>query len=227
MHIEKILEPLFGTHALTKFFIAVTFLAFPFTAKVRADFSTHNTTAANTFGFTSDVFYVEESTNAIITVDFIPGDRSYSGSVDYSITGGTAEPGEDYEPVNGTLVFSGPGTPVPVIKILVNQESLNEGAKTVEISLHSTTAILTRSNATLILAKKSVTPSLRLAPGEPGYLLLSWSSDHADFILEKSSNPSAQSWSLVSTPPNIRDGFCWVSDAQTETPAFYRLRKAE
>ncbi len=211
-----------GVPCAFKFSVFAAFLTLPFTTPILADY-----VSPNTFGFTSDVYYVDEDdTNATITVEFIPGDRSHSGSVAYSTTGGTAEAGEDYQPVSGTLVFSGPGTPIPTITVPFRKENLSGESKTVELSLHCTNSVLTRSNCTLVLLKKSLTPSLRLAPGEqPGYLLLSWVSYHSDFVLEKSSNPSGDHWEQVPTPPNVRDGFFWVSDAQTETPAFYRLRK--
>ena len=185
-----------------------------------------DTTSPNVFWFTSDTYYVDEdATNAIVIVEFSPGDRSWSGWVNYSVSNGTATAGEDYTAVSGTLYFSGPGTPVPHITIPIQKDALAEGDETVQLFLWNTNAIITRSTATLVIHDKPSAPLLVISLNANGTVALSWPADFADFTLEKSAGIFNASWSQVPSPPNISNGFCHVTEDCSGPLAFYRLRK--
>jgi hypothetical protein len=186
-----------------------------------------DTTSPNVFWFTSETYHVDEDgTNAIVTVEFSPGDRSWSGWVNYSVSNGTAIAGQDYTAVSGTLYFSGPGTPIPRITIPVHKDALVEGSETVQLFLWNTNAIITRSNATLIIDDKVPAPQLVISPGANGTITLSWPSEFADFVLEKSGSAVDASWSDVSSPRNLSNGVCNVTENCSGPPMFYRLKKA-
>jgi hypothetical protein len=185
-----------------------------------------DTTSPNVFWFTSEIYTVEEdATNAIVTVEFSPGDRSWSGWVNYSVSNGTATAGQDYTSVSGTLFFSGPGTPVPRITIPVYKDSLREGDETVQLFLWNTNAIITRSTATLVIVDKNQNPRLEVSSGGNNSLVLSWPADFSDFALEKSDDLLTGSWIPVSSPKNISNGFCQVTESISNPPMFYRLKR--
>ncbi len=202
-------------------FVAVAVLM---TRPAVADIVSRDTTSPNTFWFSSEVYYVEEgATNAVIAVEFSPGNRSWSGSVNFNTSDGTATAGQDYTQVSGTMNFSGPGAPVPQIVIPIAKNSLRAGDKTVQISLSNPNALITRSNATLVIVAKP--PALKIHPGGAGTVAVSWPSANSDFTLEKSSQPLGGTWTEVSSPRNISNGDCSVSEQCSPTMVFYRLRK--
>lgn len=198
--------------------------AFTFAAGKSSAEIAQGTSSPNQFSFTSDTYYVDEdATNAIITVDFIPGNSSYSGSVNYSTSNGTATAVADYKAVNGTLNFSGPGMPVPVITIPIYKDNLSETNETVELYLSNPTAIITRSHATLIIVNKNPVPSLGISPTVNG-IILSWATNFSDFTLEKKAGLSG-TWGAVTAARSISNGACRVSESCTGQPVFYRLKK--
>lgn len=185
-----------------------------------------DTSTPNVFGFTSDVYYVDEdATNAVITVEFTPGNRAWSGSVNYRTTNGTAVSGEDYTETSGALYFSGPGTPVPVINIPIFKDSLRESNETVEVYLSNPNAIITRSHATLIILDKNQNPVLKVTRAANGAILLSWPSNYEDFALEKSESMAGPNWNPVTASKGISNGSYNVMETCTGLPAFYRLKK--
>lgn len=184
-----------------------------------------DTTSPNVFWLSSDTFYVDEDeTNAVITVEFAPGDRSWTGWVNYSATDGTANDGEDFSEVSGTLYFSGPG-PSQQIIVPIHKDDKREGSETVRIFLSNTNAILTRSNATLVIIDKNQNPQLRITSGANNCLNLEWPTNYSDFVLEKSADCLGANWSIVSSPQSISNGFCRVTESCTSPPQFYRLKK--
>jgi hypothetical protein len=98
------------------------------------DPSQQDTTVPNRFSFSSAEYVVaENATNALITIYFHAGNRSWSGSCGYRTENGTAIAGEDYVHVEGGLSFSG-GAPrsfsVPII-----WDKIDEGDQTVVLWL--------------------------------------------------------------------------------------------
>lgn len=187
-----------------------------------------DTTVPNQFAFQCEVYYVDkDATNAVINVDFIPGNRSWSGAVDFSTSNATAQAGIDYEPTNGTLHFSGPGTPVPVITVPILRNESRETNVVVDLYLSNPTADIARPHAKLIIVDKDQNPPLKISPGNYG-ISLSWPAIYEGFVLEKSTDFSGDNWSSVVSAPTTNYNFCTVYDPFTETaaPAFYRLRKS-
>ncbi len=184
---------------------------------------TRDITAPNEFWFTSDIYYVEEgATSAVITVEFYPGNRSWSGSVDYYTTDGTATAGEDYTAVSGTLNFSGPGTPVPQIIIPIQSVERTE-EETVQLFLSNPNATITRGTATLVIQKKA--PALQISPGTNGTIVLSWPEEGSDLSLQKSSSLFGTEWTPVAAPQSIVNGSCKVIVPASSEATFYRLEK--
>lgn len=199
---------------------------FTFAAFTILDFNTSADTrdinAPNEFWFTSDVYYVEGASNAVITVEFHPGNRSWSGTVDYYTSDGTATAGEDYTAVSGTLSFSGPGTPIPQIIIPIAQVERTED-ETVQIFLSNPNATITRGTATLIIQKK--TPALKITPGTNGTIVLSWPEEGSNLSLQKSSSLFGSDWTPVPAPQSVVNGSCKVIEPASGGATFYRLEK--
>lgn len=184
-----------------------------------------DTSVPNQFAFTCDTYFVDKSaSNAVINVEFIPGNRSWSGSVDFYTSNGTAQAGTDYQPASGTLSFSGPGTPVPVIDVPILNNPAHTTNVTVELFLSNSNAIISRSHATLVIVDKSDDPPLHIEP-HPDGVTVSWPAIYENFTLEKSASFLGGDWGAVATQPVVNDNHCVVYDYYTETPAFYRLRK--
>lgn len=182
-----------------------------------------DTTSPNQFWFSSDIYYVDEdATNAFIQVEFAPGNRSWTGSVDYKVSDGTATGGEDYNAVTGTLNFSGPSVPPPQIIIPILRDKRREGNETVQLFLSNSNAIITRSTATLVIVEKP--PALKITPGENRTIVLSWAAEDSDYVLEKSPQLFGTNWTGVASVRSISNGACCVTEPAA-TKSFYRLRK--
>lgn len=78
-----------------------------------------DTTGPDVFSFSSADYYVlEDATNAWISVRMTPGNRGWSGAVDYYSLDGTAVAPADYTSVSNRLGITWPGVksfPVPII----------------------------------------------------------------------------------------------------------------
>ncbi|MDB6026806.1 MAG: hypothetical protein JWM68_3029 [Verrucomicrobiales bacterium] len=148
----------------------------------------------NEFFFTSDVYYVENNaTNAIIEVGFIPGNRGYSGSVEYKASNGSSTSGQGFIGVTNTLSFSGLA-PSKTFTISIPVNSLRQGNETVRLSLSNPDAIITRGSATLVIVFKPAQPKVELV---------------------KADAPAAGAWPMttngnVKSPAALADGL-WAS----------------
>jgi hypothetical protein len=183
-----------------------------------------DTTSQNLFAFSSDFYFVDQSeTNASIAVEFTPGDRSWSGAVDFYTSNGTARAGIDYQPTNGTLYFSGPGSPVPVVSISI-LDGEHPSNSTIDIYLSNPAATITRPHATLVIVDKNQSPPLQISPAAFS-MILSWPAIYDGYVLERSAGFPCTNWNKIEAIPSTNLNFCFVSDPLTETPSFYRLRK--
>jgi hypothetical protein len=81
---------------------------------------------------------------------------------------------------------------------------------------------LTPANAALPVVKPPPTLS---ASAQAGSLILSWSTNGADYSLERASEVTAANWSPAPPPPAISAGLLMVTNAMTEERVFYRLHK--
>jgi hypothetical protein len=109
-----------------------------------------DTVVPDTFWF-SDVEYTvnEGETNALITVQWLAGNRSWIGWVGFATSAGTAMSGEDYEAVSGRLDFNGPAP--RTFSVPIHADCIEEGEETIQLFLINTNATLSRSNAVLKL----------------------------------------------------------------------------
>ncbi|MDB6027146.1 MAG: hypothetical protein JWM68_3369 [Verrucomicrobiales bacterium] len=204
-------------NAVQYFFLALALLQ---TAVHGKQITPYETTRPNEFYFTSDVYYVDEdATNAVIEVGFVPGDRSYSGSVNYSTTNGSAQCGQDYVGVTNTLSFSGPA-PTRTFTIPIQKDALCEGNETVQLVLSSGSAFITRSTATLIIVDKTAPPKLDMTKSN-NTLTLSWPTNFTNCALQKSGNLT--SWVNMAAAPTVSNGRYNVT-AQATTNTFFRLK---
>ena len=180
-----------------------------------------DTTQPNEFYFTSDLYYVDEdATNAVIEVGFVPGDRSFTGSVDYCTRNGTATAGQDYIGVTNTLGFSGPA-PTKTFTIVIQVDALLEGNETVQLSLSNTNAIISRSNATLVIIDKTPRPRMDVVRSNNSFTL-SWPTNFTNFALQKTTDLTTTNWAAVPQLPSITNGRFNVI-TQDIGNAFYRL----
>jgi hypothetical protein len=190
-------------------------------AKDAGGVTTQDTTQPNQFYFTSDVYYVDEdATSAVIEVGFVPGDRSFSGSVTYYTVNGTAVSGQDYTGVTNTLVFSGPG-PSKTFTIPIQIDGLLEGNETVQLFLSNPNANLTRSNATLVIIDKPPRPKLDFIKSNNA-VTISWATNFTNFVLQKTTNLPSTNWVNMSPPGNATNGRFNVT-TQAVSNAFFRL----
>lgn len=187
-----------------------------------------DTTVPNTFAFSSDSYFAQnETSNVMVKVEFIPGDRSWSGTVDFATSNGTAVAGVDYQATNGTLHFSGPGTPVPVITVPIFKNESRATNVTVELFLSNPNAYITRSHATLVIVDTNQPPPLQISRPNADSIQLCWPAIYSGIVLEKNFDLSNPSWNEVPAAAQTNNGYCSVFEPMTDPPAFYRLRKAD
>ena len=108
-----------------------------------------DTSGPNIFSFTSPDYYVlEDATNAWISVRMEPGNRGWSGAIDYSSLDGTAVAPADYGAVRGVLGITRFGVNAFAVSIVLDSEI--EGEETVQLRLSPyVSSTVSRSNATL------------------------------------------------------------------------------
>lgn len=203
-------------YAEIRFFLTALILS---SAAVQAQ-TRYDTTQPNEFYFTSDVYYVDEdATNAVIEVGFIPGNRSYSGSVDYRTADGTAVAGQDYSGTTNTLFFSGLA-PTKAFTIPIQLDALSEGDETVQLSLVNPNALITRSSATLVIRNKQPRPSLAFSKSNSA-VTLSWPASYTNCVLQKATGV-ATNWTNVPQQASVASGQYSVTMPITGN-AFFRL----
>jgi hypothetical protein len=216
----------FSRIAKTVQFLGVIFSVVAPYAAVAEPPVAQDTTVPNRFAFTCDTYFVDKrATSVVVTVDFIPGNRSWSGAVNFYTTNGTATAGIDYQPTNGTLNFSGPGTPIPVITVPILKNDSRQTNVTVELYLTNSVADIPRPHATLIIVDTNQAPPLQISRPLQESVLLSWPALYPDFVLEKKVGYSSTNWIQAISEVDTNYGYCFVYEPLTEPPALYRLRK--
>jgi hypothetical protein len=207
-----------------KFCISFVLLA----ALAQGQITPRDTVIPNQFEFISARYFVSSgATNAVITVRFVPGGRSWSGSVNYATRNGTATANQNYAPVNGTLNFSGnvyQSFTVPLMGSPVDQP------KTIFLVLapnpSDSNALITRSNAVLNI-NLPPPPNLAIRPEANGTVVISWSDDGTEPLLEKLDTSIAASWGVLPTVPVDSNGKCSYTDVSSAGMALYRLRRPQ
>jgi len=198
------------------------------TTLAQGQITPRDTVIPNQFEFISARYFVSSgATNAVITVRFSPGDRSWSGSVNYATRNGTALANQDYAPVSGTLSFS--GTPYQSFSVPLTG-SPGDQPKTILLVLAASpsdsNALITRSNAVLNI-NLPPPPDLVIRPGANGTVVISWPDDGTAPLLEKRDTPSAADWGILGTMPADGNGKCSYTDVSSAGIALYRLRRPQ
>jgi hypothetical protein len=184
-----------------------------------------DTEIPNEFYFVSAQYCATQgATNAVVTVGFKPGNRSWSGSVNFGTRDGTAKANQDYTTVSGTLSFSGVSYRTFEVPVSPNQSLPKTVMLDLSPSPYDPSAIITRSNAVLNVHFPPP-PNLRIASGPNETVFLSWPDDGTEVILEKRSDDA--SWSYVAPPSKDGSGTCSVVDVRSGDAAFYRLRRVQ
>ena len=177
-----------------------------------------DTTSKNVFWFSAAEFVVTEGeTNALITVDWLPGNRGYTGYVDYSVTNGSATSGIDFEAVSGRLYFSSPAS--QTISVPIHADCLSEPEETIQLSLFNTNAIITSSNALLKIIDAPCAPRLAISQSG-GQISLTWEGSAEGFVLEEADGLDG-SW----TPVASDAGHATLNKSSFTPIHLYRLRK--
>jgi hypothetical protein len=159
------------------------------------------------------------ATNVEITVAFQPGNRGYSGAVDFHTEDDTASDGVDYLGASGRLYFS--GVPEKTFNIPILPSSSDGRPKSFRVYLTHTTAYLWNSPATVLIEHA---PRLECSTKD-GKLVLSWPGNLEGYILESSPYPDCSSAMQVPLPAVVVDGRWQVEEAASAAVRFYRLRK--
>jgi hypothetical protein len=207
-----------------KFCLSLVLLA----ALAQGQITPKDTVIPDQFEFISAQYFVSSgATNAVIGVRFLPGGRSWSGSINYATRDGTAVANQNYTPVNGTLNFSGvpyQSFTVPLIGSPVDQP------KTILLVLapnpSDSNALITRGNAVLNI-NLPPPPNLAVRPGANGTVVISWSDDGTAPLLEKLDTSMAASWGTLGTMPVDGNGKCSYTDVSSTGMALYRLRRPQ
>jgi hypothetical protein len=198
------------------------------TAVVQGQITPKDTVIPNQFEFISARYFASSgATNAVITVRFFPGGRSWSGSVNYATRNGTATANQDYAPVNGTLNFSGTAYQSFTVPLT---ESRGDQPKTILLVLtpnpSDSNALITLSNAVLNI-NLPPPPNLVISPAANGTVVISWSDDGTAPLLEKRDASTTASWSVLGTMPVDGNGKCSYTDVSSTGMALYRLRRPQ
>jgi hypothetical protein len=180
----------------------------------------------NQYYFVSATYFASQgTTNAAVTVRFVPGTRGWNGIVNYSTGGGTAVVNQDYAPVSGAMSFS--GNSYGTFTVPVNCDSSNQDT-TVSLLLSASPsdadAIISRSNAVLTI-NLPPPPNLRIMPGQNGTVIISWPDDGTDVFLEKQASP-AENWSPL-YGGSLNGGVRSYTDVAIGGTTFYRLRRPQ
>lgn len=197
-------------------------------ASAPAQITPKDTVIPNQFEFVSAQYFVSSgATNAVIAVRFFPGDRSWSGSVNYATRNGTALANQDYAPVQGTLSFSGTAYQSFTVPLT---GSPGDQPKTIILVLMAnpadSNALITRGNAVLNI-NLPPPPNLVIRPEANGTVVISWSDDGTAPLLEKRETPSSASWNILGTMPVDGNGKCSYTDVSSAGIALYRLRRPQ
>lgn len=184
-------------------------------------------TGPNQFEFVSSAYFASRgATNATITVRFTPGDPSWTGSVNYSTTNGTAITNQDYAPVRGTLYFSG----VSYLSFKVPVAVTAPGSqKTIGLVLTPSpgdaNAAILRGSA-LLYINVSSPPNLDISAGPNATVSISWVDDGTGPVLEKSTS-FGTNWTAVGPWPTVVNGRMTLSEPASAAMVLYRLRRPQ
>ena len=189
-----------------------------------ADITAQEITGPNEYFFSSSTYYVNASaTNASVEVDFIPGNRSWSGSVGYQTKDGSAVAGADYTAVSGTISWSGPALKnfnVPLTPTNCSRD------RTIRLSLSIDTNSVSRcAEATLIIP--AAPPVLSIAIGSNGVVRLSWPVAYTNYSVETiaSAELGSGQWSPAIGAASLAGDQCVIECAVDGPSRFFRLRK--
>jgi hypothetical protein len=190
-----------------------------------AQITPQDTTGPNIFYFPSETWFASvNATSVTVEVSFYPGNRSWSGSVNYRTEDGTAVAGTDYTPVAGTLTWSGPTVRSFVVP-LQPSTSLVDRTLTVRLLATETNCVLTRDHATLVLP--AVPPALSIASGQDRTVRLSWPTIYTNYMIETASGTTTDpgAWSsFTGSPALVNDEFV-VEFVPDQPSRLFRLRK--
>jgi hypothetical protein len=156
------------------------------------------------------------------------GEYRESASVDFTTRAGTAVAGVDYTEIRATVVFPA-GQSYQEISIPIHATNNPGEKKTIllELSNPGPNVFITRADATLVIEynEEMELPRLHIKAGPRNTLELFWSADCADFVLEKSQDPTADSWKKVEFAPITRGEVCVVMEPVSGAYNFYRLKR--
>lgn len=135
----------------------------------------HSVNAPGSVQFLSGGYsIVEQDGVATITVSRTFGSMD-SGSVNFTATGGTAVAGSDFTATSGTLIF-GPGEIVKTFTVPILEDSLDENAESVTLTLSNPTGFTlgTRNSTVLTINDNDPTPAISIsdvtvAEGDSGF----------------------------------------------------------
>jgi len=187
-------------------------------------------TGPDQFTFASGGFYCSRgATNALVTVNFIPGDPCWCGQVNYATQDGTAVAGQDYTPVTGTLTFNGTSRQSFAVPIRNNSTSSEQKTITLVLSTNANDSrvILTPRALAVLYINYPPPPALQISPGPNQTMNLSWVDDGTSLVLEKRDTLTSTNWTTVSAWPSSSNGKLTAVDTCAGATALYRLRRPQ
>jgi hypothetical protein len=188
--------------------------------QARAQLTAQDTTSPDFFIFSENTYVAHPgATHVEVSVYFSPGNRGYSGWVDFATEDGTAMAGVHYQAVQGRLYFSGVNVQSFQVPILPHAH-VGE-PKTFQVLLSNPDAQIGESSSAVRI---ECAPSLAFSL-QGSHLLISWPGACRDYVLEQSERTDFASTRDVATPPTLVDGRWQVEQPRSGSLVFYRLRK--
>lgn len=180
-----------------------------------------DTTVPNSFWFSQDTYVVAPGSDRVeVTVLFQPGNRGYSGSIQYFTKDDTAQRTVDYQAVDGVLQFSGVPNRTFEIPIVTTAPTSSAGPKRFVVCIANAEKEILAAAQVVIES----TPRLQLARTSKG-LLISWPAGYEGYVIEKSAAPDFANATTILSPP-VRTGNFWqIEEPASEPMVFYRLTK--
>lgn len=113
-------------------------------------YNSSNPPQSTTIGFSSDNFIVNEAEGNVVLTVTRQGSLDGTSTVGYRVPGGFAVPGQDFQPVEGTLVFN-PGESQKVFTVPLINDGTPEGTETFTVELYAPTGAAFGANRTTIV----------------------------------------------------------------------------
>jgi len=185
----------------------------------------YTTPAYIDFEFTDMTVYENEA--SVVVNIFRTGDFRQYTRIDFATEEITADEGQDYNGVGGTITFQpGEGMKQIVIPLIADDKTEPDETFRLVLSDASPNTLLMRDSITITIKDSAgpiSAPKLQIASAGPGKVAISWDGD-STCSLERSADAASGLWESVSCTPTVTGTHCEVIQPAGGILYFYRLR---